>query len=154
MPAKVFISYSTVDLATVKRAKAVLEAAGHSAYVAEYSALGGTRLPEEIKQAIASSDFVVVFWSSNAKGSAWVDQEIGIAEAHGKMVIPVVLESGVVPGGFLSDRKYVSAIDDPDAALANLRQIIEIEKRKRDVETAKALGVLGLLVLLVAATSD
>jgi len=76
-------------------------------------------MPEDIKQAIASSDFVVVFWSSNAKSSAWVDQEMGIAEAHKKMIIPVVLEQGVVPGGFLNDRKYVDSVGDPEKAMAD-----------------------------------
>lgn len=154
MPAKVFISYSTNDLDAVTKAKKVLEAAGHTAYVAEYSAKAGTRLPNDIKKGIQSADVVVVFWSSAARDSAWVDQEMGIAEAHGKTIVPIVLEKGLVPGGFLADRKYLSAVSDPEKTLAEMRSVVEAEKKRLDDRAAKALGVLAGVFLLALAISD
>ena len=154
MPAKIFISYSTVDLAATTRAKRVLEAAGHTAYVAEYNARGGVRLTEDIKKNIEASDIFVVIWSSSAKSSDWVAQEIGIAESLKKIIVPIVLEPNLKPTGFISDRKYVSAFADLEKAISELRSIVDDEMKKKEEETGKAIVAIGAIGLLIAALSS
>jgi class 3 adenylate cyclase len=132
MHAKVFISYSTFDLAVATHAKRELEAAGHNAYMAEYDARGGVQLTDDIKKNIAASDVFVVFWSSNAKNSNWVTQEVGIAESQKKIIVPIVLEPNFKPTGFISDRKYVSASGDLEKAFVELKIIVGDEMKRKE----------------------
>ena len=148
MPAKVFISYSTHDLAVAEKAKAVLSAAGHFAYVADFDAPGGSRLSEELKLKIEESDILVVLWSQHAKGSDWVSQEIGIAEGKNKIVIPVLLQPELKAPGFISDRKYVSAHEDIEDAIRRVREAVDIEGVKK--EKAQGWLILGAAALLIA----
>lgn len=154
MPARIFISYSTVDLDAATRAKRVLDAAGHTAYVAQYDARGGVRLPDDIKQNIEASDVFVVLGSSHAKNSDWVAQEIGLAEAQRKIIVPVILERDLKPSGFIADRKYVSAADSLETAVAELKTIVDAEMKKKDDETGKAILAMGAIGLLIAALSS
>jgi hypothetical protein len=154
MPAKVFISYSTKDLASATRAKRVLEAAGHSAYVAEYNASAGVRLADDIKVNIELSDVFVVIWSTNAKNSDWVTQEVGIAESRGKIIVPIVLEQDLAPTGFISDRKYVMAYDDLEKGIAQLRAIVDDAVKKKEEELGRAIVTLAALALLLTAIAS
>lgn len=148
MPSTIFISYSTVDLAAATRARDALHAVGHTAYVAQYDARGGVRLPQDIKEHIASSDIFVVIWSTNAKNSDWVTQEIGIAESLGKLIIPFVLDRDLKPGGFISDRKYVTAAENLDAAILELRAIVDHETSKKGTKARFVIGALILAAIL------
>lgn len=153
MPARVFISYSTIDLAAASRAKRVLDAAGHTAYVAQYDAHAGVRLPDEIKKNIQGCDIFAVLWSSNAKTSDWVAQEVGIAESLKKIIVPIVLERDLKPSGFISDRKYVAAFDDLETAISELKSIVDGEMKKKD-ETGKAILAIGAIGLLIASLTS
>lgn len=154
MPAQVFISYSTTDIDAATRSKRVLDAAGHCAYVAHYDARGGVRLPEDIKKHIEASDIFVVIWSSSAKSSDWVAQEVGIAESLKKIIVPIVLERDLKPSGFISDRKYVSAFDNLETAISELKAIVDEAMKKKEDETGKALLAIGAIGLLIAALSS
>jgi hypothetical protein len=131
MHAKVFISYSTIDLAVATRAKRALEDAGHTAYVAEYDALGGVELTDDIKKNLTASDVFVVIWSLNAKNSDWVPQEVGIAESQNKTIIPIVLEPNFRPTGFIRGRKYLSGSSDLQKAIEDLKSIVGNEIKKK-----------------------
>ena len=92
MAYKVFISYATKDLLIVNHLQRLLTDASINVYVAEYSALPGTTLDEDIIAALESCDLFILLWSRHSKVSEWVPQEIGIATHAKKTIIPVVLE--------------------------------------------------------------
>ena len=87
----VFVSYSTKDISHARKIKLLLERASSEVFLSEYSLSPGSQLDQAIMQAIEGCDLFLLLWSSNARFSEWVPQEIGVAKAHKKPVIPVML---------------------------------------------------------------
>src|SRR6266571_1313242 len=94
MPYRVFLSHSGTDAPWVKYIAGRAQAVGVEAYLYEHDPQPGHLIAEKVKQAIARSDAVVVLLTRSAHRSAYVQQEIGFAEAKGKLVVPLV-EPGV-----------------------------------------------------------
>lgn len=109
---------------------------------------GGVKLTSELKAKIDESDLFVVLWSAHARDSGWVQQEIGIAEAKNKIVIPVVLQPGLKIPGFISDRKYIEAHENVEEAIHKVRDSVNLEGKKKD--EAKGWVAFGAAALLVA----
>jgi hypothetical protein len=103
---KVFLSYSRADLRLAHKVQKILTEAGIYVYFAELYPEPGVTLWEKIKGMIHNSDAVIVLWTKNAKNSAFVNQELGYAEALNKLIIPLV-EQGVAPEGLLAGREYI-----------------------------------------------
>lgn len=68
-------------------------------YVAELFPEPGVALWEKIKSMILRSDLIIVLWTKNAYSSAFLNQELGFAEAHNKLIVPIV-ETGNLRNGF------------------------------------------------------
>ena len=163
---KIFISYSTVDLPLVNKIKVALESKagmGVTVYIAEYSALPGVRLDEDIKRNLSTCDLFCVLWSRNAKDSGWVQQEIGIAEDRRRLIVPIVLDRDLPPPGFIQDRKFIPAYEGTDNAIKRLMEIIAanasrktlaIQEQKVKQRNAVTLLGLGVLILAVLASKD
>lgn len=117
MAYRVFVSYSTQDLLLVDQIKQRLNSAVVQVFVAEYAVVPGQPLSSTIISEIGACDLFILLWSRNAQSSEWVPQEIGIATAAGKTIVPVLLERDLGLPGFLRDHKYLSAYDDPATAL-------------------------------------
>ncbi len=117
MAFKVFISYSTKDLPKVNHIKNMLEHSSIEVFVAEYSLLPGQPLSEKIINAIKSCNLFILLWSSSARDSEWVPQEIGIAKSSVKTILPVVLEPNLSLPGFISNLKYLNVYQNPEKAL-------------------------------------
>lgn len=164
---KVFVSYSTHDLKNVAELQQSLVGTGVEVFVAEHSVLPGQHLSEKISSAIAACDLFVLLWSSNAKASEWVPQEIGKAHALNKQILPLVLTEGLNLPGFISDLKYLSMHNGPASALERARAIVleryrvkmtvvdkqkqaAIEKQKQN----ETLALLGLGAFLLWALSQ
>lgn len=147
MPFKVFISYSTDDFPIVERVRRLLQSEDIEVFVAEYSVEPGERLTSKIEKGIRDSDLFVLLWSRHSKESEWVPQEIGIAKSQGKPIIPVVLESGIEPPGFIGDLKYLKAGADPGESLAWLRKNVLERAAKKQREQAVAVFGIGALVV-------
>ena len=151
MAFKVFISYSTRDLARTKQVKQLLEGAGAQVFVAEYSVAPGTDLARKIIAAIKGCDLFVLLWSHHAKNSEWVPQEIGIAKGCGKPVIPVVLHRSADVTGFLKGLKYLPLYKDPKKALTWLQRNVAMQAfEKGQREGVAWLGISGVLLWLLA----
>jgi hypothetical protein len=129
---RVFVSYSTRDLAVANSLKTNLQRAGAVPYIAEYSALPGQSLSRAIGQAIDDCDLFLLLWSTNADESKWVPQEIGRAIAKGKPIMPVVLHAGIRLTGFIQDLKYLEWYKNPEAAVAWLNDFVTREKTRKD----------------------
>lgn len=69
MSYKVFISYATKDLLIVNYLRGLLKDASIEVYIAEYSALPGTILDEDIIKGIEACDLFILLWSHNSKAS-------------------------------------------------------------------------------------
>jgi len=161
MPFKIFISYSTQDLDKANLVKQRFDsyaALGVQTYLAEYDAPPGVKLSENLQKNLRESDVFCLLWSHNAKASDWVSQEIGIATATNKLVIPIVLDRDLHPPGFIQDRKYIAAYESFDSAMASLQKIILLHATTKKLEESKksdALVLLGLgAVLLLVLTSN
>jgi len=155
---KVFVSYSTRDLADVKALKASLADSPIETFVAENSVKPSDSLAKKIKEAIKSCDLFVVVWSNNAKNSDWVSQEVGQAVAFNKKVLPIVLEGSTGLPGFIGELKYISAEGKPSEAIQEARDLIiaryrerqeaeRVAQRKKSESEAKFLLGAGALAL-------
>jgi hypothetical protein len=107
---KVFLSHSWHDNAFVRLFREDLEAAGVEAWVDEVRLKVADPLPIEIANALANSDYVLVFLSQHSIESRWVQKEMSIAtslEISGTQVhlLPIRLDDSAVPP-LLADRLY------------------------------------------------
>lgn len=151
MALRVFISYSTKDLQVVNFVKSMLVGSPVEVFIAEYSVSPGQSLSSSIISAIKRCDLFLLLWSTNAKGSEWIPQEIGVAKAENKQIIPVVLHSDLKLPGFIRDLKYLDVPKDPQMAFTWLRDSIFAranEKKKQEAVAWLALG--GALLWLLS----
>lgn len=152
---KVFVSYSTHDLKNVTQLHQSLKNTGVEVFIAEHSVVPSEKLSDTISAAIASCDLFVLLWSSNAKASEWVAQEIGKAHSLQKKIFPLVLEDGLGLPGFIHDLKYIPVFRDPQAAIEQAQAFVlrEFEAKrtslriKQEQDEARNFLVLGGLVL-------
>src|SRR6266550_992676 len=109
MPYRVFLSHSGTDAPWVKYIAGRAQAVGVEAYLYEHDPQPGHLIAEKVKQAIARSDAVVVLLTRSAHRSAYVQQEIGFAEAKDKLLV-LLVEPGVDEEGLaiLEGREYIS----------------------------------------------
>lgn len=151
MAFNVFVSYSTRDLGRGTQVKRLLEGTGSTVFLAEYTLPAGARLDASIEAAIKSCDLFVLLWSTHARASEWVPQEIGIAKATGKPVIPVMLHPGLELPGFLKGLKYLPLYNNAEQSLAWLRRnVFERAQQKQQRDGLVWLG-LGAVVLMLLA---
>jgi TIR domain len=97
--AKVFLSYSRKDEAKARRFTEWLERSGHDVWRDEDDIGGGASFSLEIEKALKDSDAVLVLWSRESVGSAWVRDEAGFGRDAGKL-IPLSLDGTEAPLGF------------------------------------------------------
>lgn len=149
MAYSVFVSYSTRDLGTANALKAWIAHAGAQAFLAEYSVVPSAPLAAEIIRAIKQCDLFLLLWSSNARGSEWVPQEIGLAKGADKPIKPVVLHEALELPGFIRDLKYLALHKDPQAAVRWLHDHVVGRIQKKEQDRWVALGVVGAIVLVL-----
>lgn len=106
----VFLSHSWHDNPFVTLFREDIEAAGVEAWVDEIRLKLADPLPMEIANALANSNYVLVFLSQHSIESRWVQKEISIAtslELSGKQVrlLPIRLDDSIVPP-LLVDKLY------------------------------------------------
>jgi hypothetical protein len=147
---KVFVSYSTHDLKNVAELQQSLVGTGVEVFVAEHSIAPSQSLSEVISSAIAACDLFVLLWSSNAKASEWVSQEIGRAHSLNKPILPLVLEDGLSLPGFISGLKYLPTFRDRQDAMGQAQDFIlkqfqekQVAARQKESEKDRNLLVLG-----------
>jgi len=149
MAYRVFVSYSTRDLDRATQLQDLITRAGGAPYVAEYSTTPGAALPAALLRAIKDCDLFLLLWSTDARHSDWVPQEIGVAKGAGKSIMPVVLHSGLTLPGFINDLKYLPLYKNPSGALAWLQEHLFAQARKKEQTEALVLLGVGAAILLV-----
>ena len=150
MAYRVFVSHSSADAAAVRRISTALERIDVTVYAYEDDPKPGTLLADKIKKEISASDALVVLLTSRGSASAWVQQEIGLAEMAGKLVIPLV-ESDVDRRqlALLTGREHVSYdAADPGSAMAQLSAFLTKAASKKAMrEWLVGLGVIVFVLL-------
>ena len=106
MPFDVFLSHSERDYDIVRRVWDLLNRINISAYMYELYPQYGELLPDVVRDAIAGSRYFVTFLTKDGVTSQWVNQEIGVAHALRKLIIPII-ENGVKSKGFIELRIFL-----------------------------------------------
>jgi nucleoside 2-deoxyribosyltransferase len=91
---EVLLSHATADAEHVALVSKQIEALGINVYLAEHDPKPGTSIAHKVEEALKHCDAVVVLITSTSVNSAYVQQEIGLARAHGKVIVPII-EKGV-----------------------------------------------------------
>lgn len=153
MAYKVFISYSTADLALVNVIKTLLSFSNASCqvFIAEYDVAPGTPLTQKIIEEIVAADLFLLLWSRNSKESEYVIQEIGVAKGRGKKILPLVIEPQLPLPAMITDLKYLPLFKDPNRALNTLQQDVFREATsKGNTEGLVLLGIAAVLLLTLS----
>ena len=154
MAYRVFLSYSTRDLPLVEQVKLHLEKTNTHVFLAQYTVTPGAEIGPTIIKAIKECDLFILFWSEYAKTSEWVPQEIGVAKASNKPVIPILLYGDIELPGFLKGVKYLPLYKDPIRAVEWLKHnVFERSQKKQQTEGLTWLGI-GAVVLWLLNESD
>jgi len=100
-PIKVFVSYSTKDIAIVSRIVLELDNISIYTFFAAIDLRPGMDLVEWVGKNIDNSTHILLFWSKNASSSYWVKHEWQTAfneKIKGKkIIIPVILDDTPLP---------------------------------------------------------
>jgi nucleoside 2-deoxyribosyltransferase len=87
---KVFLSHATEDKSQVELVRHQIEALCVDVYLAEHDPQPGASIAAKIEAAIEASDVLVVLITTHGLNSSYVHQEIGVARALQKPIIPIV----------------------------------------------------------------
>ena len=86
----VFLSHATADAKQVALVSRQIEALGIDVYLAEHDPKPGTSVAHHVEEALKRSNAVVVLITSVSINSAYVQQEVGLSRAHGKVSVPII----------------------------------------------------------------
>ncbi len=116
------MSHSCADLLHVELVRRQIEALGVDVYLAEHDLRPGTSIAAKVLEAIGRCDALVVLITGNSIDSVFVQQEVGIARAFGRPIIPIV-ERGVdvTRLGILREVEYLELdLEIPAEAMAKV----------------------------------
>jgi len=146
---RVFLSHSGADAAWVKYIAQHAQAIGVQPYLFEHDPQPGRSVSSKVKQAIEAADAVVVLLTGNSRASTYVQQEIGYAEAKGKLIVPL-LQAGLGGTGMamLEGRGYIQFdFSNPGPGLQTLMNYLAKLKGMKEEQRA-TLAAFGLLILV------
>jgi len=151
---KVFISHSSKDNDIVNSLYSVLKQSGIEVYAALFSYAPGIQLSKKILDGIRKSDCVLVLLTGRARMSNWVQNEIGMAKALGKLIIPIV-EEGVKVPSILAGIEYIRFDKkEPLRTVEHIRRYFEQLKLQKERNAIFGLGLAALFLGLIILASD
>lgn len=112
------MSYARKDKRTASTLKNKITEFGIDVFMAHDDIGGGKDWPKEIQKAIYNCDAFLILLSKDYRSSKYTDQEIGIALAYDKRILPVSID-GTKPHGFINDiqsikyDKIIEHIEEP-----------------------------------------
>ena len=107
--AQIFLSYCREDAEAAQLLAHGLGDGGHSVWWDRHIS-GGSKFAAEIQRALDAADVVIVLWSKDAVGSAWVLDEAAEGRDSGRL-LPLALDGCRPPLGF---RQYQTFAVRPD----------------------------------------
>jgi hypothetical protein len=155
----IFASYSTKDIEKVKPILNYLsQIQGVGIFFADVDLQPGDLISNRIIQNIIAADIFLAFFSNSAVESSYVQQEIGAARSHNKIIIPLLLD-GTKPTGMLAGVHYLDLSDDqkqlPEIGRLHNFIVNNIQtKNQNQLWGALALLGIGALALYASQNSD
>jgi hypothetical protein len=154
MAYRIFFSHSEADRPWVAWLAGQAGAIGIKAYLYENDPQPGVYISEKVKAQIGACDALVVLLTVNSQYSAYVQQEIGVAEGIRKLVIPIV-QPGVNEKALamLAGKEYIpfDHLSPQTALLTFLNWLNHLSTHKSKEETSRNLALFGLAGLLLMA---
>lgn len=153
MSFNVFISYSTKDVEIIKPLVTYLSKIEETdTFFAEETINPGDKISQKIITSIKLSDLFLVFFSKSSAESNYVQQEIGVAIANEKIIVPILLDS-TKPTGMLADRNYLN-FHNPEKRDSELKRLLnfissKIQSKNKRKTFSVVLGGLALVGLLI-----
>lgn len=154
---EVFLSHATADREHVTIVREQLEALGVGVYLAEHDPRPGTSIADKVTEALERCHVVVVLITKRGIDSTFVQNEVGIARAHRKPVVPIVdkdIDRSRL--GILSEVECLELdVGNPAEAMArmtaSLQPLVLAQVSTADVAVtiSPATPDLGTVVLLV-----
>ncbi len=148
MGLKVFLSHSAKDKSVLGNIVEETRHLGINLYLYEHDLQPGTMIADKVKKEISGADLFVVLLTKESQYSAYVQQEIGIAEGANKPVVPLV-ESGVEDRSLatLKGMEYVEFDPvNPEKSLAELRHYLKKRSSVNKDDIVTFLLILGLII--------
>lgn len=148
---KVFLSHSTKDRNLILSIRNHLSEAGISVYLAEEDLQPGTNLPQKIINNIKSSNCMVVVLTDAGIRSQFVNQEVGVAKAGNKPIIPMVEEKvkkkvrGLLEGVEL----IIFNKTNPKQTIKKVCSYVSSLKLKLELEIEEREDALKLIVMVI-----
>jgi len=153
----VFASYSSKDIETIKPIlERISYIEGVKIFFADQDLQPGEMINRSITQNILNSDIFLLFYSESAKQSTYVQQEIGVALGHNKIIIPLLLDE-TKPTGMLANIQYLdlSVETKRPSELERLYNfIVRNVQTKNQNQLIGALALLGIGYLLYKSSKD
>jgi len=144
----VFISHDINDFDVVMRLYELLKASGIEVYMPHitYDPPSGSAL--NVEEKIRRSDYVLAIIAKEGPRKELVHYELGCARAYKKPIIALI-EKGVEPPPYLTDREYVYF--DPANMERSIEYVIEflnkVRVRKQEQAFQVIAGLIGLTLL-------
>ena len=91
--AQVFLSHASEDAAVARQVAAALRAGGIGVWIAPESILPGQAYNEAIVAGLRESDTFAILVSKASNASKHVAREVGLADSHGKRIVPIRIEA-------------------------------------------------------------
>jgi hypothetical protein len=155
----IFASYSTIDIEKIKPILNYLsQIRGVKIFFAEADLQPGDIISNRIIRNIVAADIFLAFYSAASAQSSYVQQEIGAARAHNKIIVPLLLD-GTKPTGMLEGVHYLD-ISDEQKQLSEIGRLHNFignniqTKNQKHLWGALALLGIGTLVLSANQNSD
>jgi len=125
---KLFISYASADQPITRVIAERLRTQGVSVWFDQFELQPGDSIAEVVRNAVRSSDYILVLLSPRSVESKWVQHELSTTymldlEARGIGILPVVIEDCIVPP-LLAQRQWIDLRVDFDAAVDRLSEWI------------------------------
>jgi hypothetical protein len=146
---KIFLSHSKADVQWVKWISQHAQAVGIAVYLYEHDPQPGRLIADKVKLAIQDSNALVVLLTANSQFSAYVQQEIGFAEASKKLIIPLV-QPGIQTASLamLEGRESVPFdFRNPQQALLKLLPYLQRLKQVKENQQVVLLGIGAIIAL-------
>jgi len=153
----IFASYSTKDIEKIKPVLNYLsQIQGVAIFFADADLQPGDVISDRIIQNIVAADIFLAFYSNASVQSSYVQQEIGAARSHNKIIIPLLLD-GTKPTGMLAGVHYLD-LSDQQKRLPEIGRlhnfIVNNIQSKNQNQLLGALALLGIGALAFSAIQN
>jgi hypothetical protein len=142
----VFISYSHRDREIVSAAARLLRSGGATVFQDIADIKPGTRWKAALFQALDQCERVMVFWSSAAASSEWVEREWRSALEANKQIVPMLLDDTPLPPP-LSDFQGVP--DMLEMLHSAMRLGAQDGRSRRETRLFAVIGSMGTLIVVM-----